>query len=170
MRTLTLQDGTVLLVRPLEPADRELLDAAVMKLSPHSRYLRFAAPKPRLTEADLDRLLDLDHHDREALLAFEPSTGEGIAVARYASFPGQPHVVEMAVTVTDAYQGRGLGNALTALLIERARAEGVVALRAVTLAENARAIAMLHHGGFRPIGRDGAMLEFELCLVAAEAA
>src|SRR3954470_17866655 len=170
MRTLTLQDGTVLLVRPLESEDRELLDTAVTKLSPLSRYLRFAAPKPRLTKADLDRLLDLDHHDREALLAFDPSTGEGIAVARYAPVTGLPHVVEIAVTVTDSHQGRGLGTALTALLIERARAEGIVALRAVTLAENARAIAMLGRAGFRPTGRDGAMLEFELSLVAAAAA
>jgi RimJ/RimL family protein N-acetyltransferase len=170
MRKLTLQDGTVLLVRPLEPEDRERLDAAVAKLSPQSRYLRFAAPKPRLTKADLDHLLDLDHHDREALLAFDPSTGEGIAVARYAPVTGQAHVVEVAVTVTDAYQGRGAGTALTALLTERARAEGVVALRAVTLAENTRAIAMLRRGGFRPVGRDGAMLEFELGLAEARAA
>src|SRR3954468_8858134 len=118
MRTLTLQDGTVLLVRPLESEDRELLDAAVTKLSPLSRYLRFAAPKPRLTKADLDRLLDLDHHDREALLAFDPSTGEGIAVARYAPVPGQPHVAEVAVTVADAWQGRRVGTTLTGWLVE----------------------------------------------------
>src|SRR3954469_14468034 len=170
MRKLTLQDGTVLLVRPLESEDRELLDAAVAKLSPQSRYLRFAAPKPRLTKADLDHLLDLDHHDREALLAIDPSNGEGIAIARYAPVPGAPHVVEVAVTVTDAWQGRGLGNALTRLLIERARAEGVVALRAVTLAENHRAFAMLRRGGFRAVGRDGALIEHELSLVARDEA
>src|SRR3954452_8695428 len=170
MRKLTLQDGTVLLVRPLESEDRELLDAAVAKLSPQTRYLRFAAPKPRLTKADLDRLLDLDHHDREALLAFDAGTGEGIAIARYAPVTGRPHVVEVAVTVADAFQGRGVGTALTALLVERARAEGVIALQAVTLAENVRAQAMLRRGGFRPAGRDGAMLEFELSLVEAAAA
>src|SRR4051812_41430722 len=168
MRTLTLQDGTVLLVRPLESEDRELLDAAVAKLSPHSRYLRFAAPKPRLTKADLDQLLDVDHHDREALLAIDPSNAEGIAVARYAPVPGAPHVVEVAVTVTDAWQGRGLGTLLTALLVERAREEGVVALRAVTLAENIRAFAMLSRGGFHRVARDGAMVEFELSLVARD--
>ena len=170
MRTLTLPDGTVLLVRPLEPEDRELLDAAVMKLSPQSRYLRFAAPKPRLTKADLDRLLDIDHHAREALLAFDPDTGEGIAVARYAPVTGQPHVAEIAITVTDAWQGRRVGSILTAWLVDRARAEGLLALRAMTLAENARAQAMLRRGGFRPVGRDGAMLEFELSLAVDQAA
>jgi len=45
-----------------------------------------------------------------------------------------------------------------------------VALRANTLAENVRAQAMLRRGGFRPIARDGAMIEHELTLVQAEAA
>jgi len=170
VRKLTLPDGTVLLVRPLQPEDRQRLDEAVAKLSPQSRYLRFAAPKPRLTKADLDRLLDLDHHAREALVAVDPATGEGIAVARYAPVTGQPHVAEVAVTVADAWQGRRLGTTLTAWLIERARAEGIVALRANTLAENVRAQAMLRRGGFRPIARDGAMIEHELTLVQAEAA
>ena len=164
MRTLTLTDGTVLLVRPLEPEDRDALEAAVERLSPMTRYLRFAAPKPRLTKADLDRLLDLDHHCREALLAIDPATGEGIAVARYAPIRDMPHTAEVAVTVTDAWQGRGIGSALTRLLIERARAEGIVALQAVTLAENVRAQAMLRRGGFRARGRDGAMLDYELAL------
>jgi RimJ/RimL family protein N-acetyltransferase len=164
MTHLTLPDGAVVAVRPLEPDDRAALEAAVARLSATTRYLRFAAPKPHLTKADLDRLLDLDHHDREALLAIDPATGDGVAVARYVRLPGEPDVAELAITVADAWQRRGLGSALTRLLVQRARAEGLRRLRAVTLAENYGAQRMLHRGGFDPSGRDGLMVAYELAV------
>jgi RimJ/RimL family protein N-acetyltransferase len=161
---LTLADGATLVVRPLTERDRDALEAAVMRLSPTSRLLRFAAPKPRLTKADLDRLLDLDHHDREALVAVDPATGDGVAVARYAAMPREPDVAELAVTVADAWQGRGLGGALTALVIDRARDEGFGHLRAIALGENRRAARMLRAGGFRHLHTGSGLTEFELGL------
>jgi RimJ/RimL family protein N-acetyltransferase len=161
VKELVLPDGARLLVRPLEPTDRAALAEAVSRLSETTRYLRFAAPKPRLTKADLDALLDVDHHDHEALLAIDPLTRDGVAVARYVRLRDEPEAAEVAVTVADAWQGRGLGTVLTALLIERARAGGVVRLRAVTLDENHRARRMLTTGGFHAHHRDGALVAFE---------
>jgi hypothetical protein len=71
---LRLRDGRVVAVRPLEPSDRPLLAAAIRQLSDHSRYLRFAGAKPRMTERELDHLVDIDHHAHEALLAIDPLT------------------------------------------------------------------------------------------------
>src|SRR3954451_2903272 len=132
--TVTLRDGTLVHVRPLERGDRDMLDLAVRRLSDRSRYLRFAAPKPRLTARELDFLVDLDHHDREALLAIDPQTGRGVAVVRYVL--AEPGVVEIAATVADDWQGRGLGGALLAMLSERVRAEGHRVMRASVLAVN----------------------------------
>ena len=53
---LELPDGRLVDVRPLERRDRQLLAAAIRRLSANSRYLRFASPKRRLTERELDRL------------------------------------------------------------------------------------------------------------------
>ena len=159
---LTLRDGTVLEVRPLERSDRALLDRAVARLSDRTRYLRFAAPKPRLTARELDYLVDIDHHDREALLAIDPATGRGIAVVRWAS--AGPGVVEIAATVADEWQGRGLGGALLGLLAERARAEGHRVMRASVLAANAHSVSMLRKGGFSISGRSGELLEYERAL------
>jgi RimJ/RimL family protein N-acetyltransferase len=164
VKELVLRDGMRLLVRPLEPTDRAALAEAISRLSETSRYLRFAAPKPRLTKADLDALLDVDHHDHEALLAIDPLTHDGVAVARYVRLRDEPGAAEVAVTVADAWQGRGLGTALTALLAERARAEGVVRLRAVTLDANYRAKQMLRSRGFAARGREGALVDYELAL------
>ena len=153
-------------VRPLERDDRAGLAAAVERLSPRARYLRFASPKPRLTERDLDRLTDIDHHRREALLAIDPRTREGIAVARYAELPDEPGVVDVAVTVGDAWQRRGLGSAMLARLIARVREEGHRAARADVLAENAGSRAMLRSAGFQGRGSAGGLLQLELRLVA----
>ena len=163
---LKLRDGRVVEVRPLERCDRRLLAAAIERLSDRSRYLRFATPKPRVTERELDHLVDVDHHDHEALLAIDPLTGRGVAVARYVQVPGQPSVVELAVTVADDWQGIGLGSALLAGLTRRALDEGHTAFRAYVLAINRQAITMVRRAGFRARPGAGTLLEYELALVA----
>jgi RimJ/RimL family protein N-acetyltransferase len=161
---LKLRDGRVVAVRPLERCDRQLLEAAIGRLSEESRYLRFGTPKPRMTERELDRLVDIDHHVHEALLAIDPLTGRGVAVVRYIQLPGEPGVVELAAAVADDWQGMGLGSALLAGLMERACDEGHVALRASVLAANSRSIAMLRRAGFSGRGGAGALREYELAL------
>ena len=151
-------------MRPLERTDRAVLGAAVAALSDRTRYLRFAAPKPRLTERELDFLVDLDHHDREALVAIDPETRRGVGVVRYVAVPGERGTVEIAATVADDWQGRGLGGTLLALLAERARAEGHRVMRASVLAENARSIGMLKRGGFAVQAGGGGLLEYETLL------
>lgn len=156
-----LRDGALVVIRPLVGSDRLALAAAIMRLSPHSRYLRFASPMPVLRDAELDRLLDLDHVRREALVAFEPAGGRGIGVARYATFASEPGVADVAVTVDDAWQRRGVGAVLLAAVLERARANGVRTLRASTLAENRAARALLRRAGFSVRGREGLLIEHE---------
>jgi len=152
-------DGVALRVRPMRRSDGEALVAAVAALSPRSRYLRFLAPKPRLTAREVAALTDLDHHAREALVAVEPRHGEWVAVARYAAFHDDPRTADVAVTVADAWQRRGVGGALLALVIERAAEEGVTRLRATTFASNRPAVRMLRGQGFRATGRELDVLE-----------
>jgi len=161
---LKLRDGRAVDVRPLEWSDRPLLEAAIGRLSDESRYLRFGTLKPGMTERELDRLVDVDHHDREALLAIDPLTGRGVAVVRYIQLPGEPGVVELAATVADDWQGAGLGSALLAGLMQRACDEGHSALRASVLAANSRSIAMLRRAGFEGRSGMGTLREYELAL------
>ena len=85
-----LADGSTVALRPLQRTDRAGLDAAVAGLSDRSRYLRFATAKPRLSELELDRLIDIDHRRHEALLGIDPRTRRGIAVARYVELRTAP--------------------------------------------------------------------------------
>src|SRR6266516_3008297 len=77
-------------VRPIEPSDGPALQAGLACLSPRSRWLRFHQPLNRFSAAQLRALVEVDHHDREALLAEieQPdTTWQLIAVARYARVP-----------------------------------------------------------------------------------
>jgi acetyltransferase len=161
---LALRDGRIVHVRPLERGDRGALAAAIAGLSERTRYLRFAATKPYLTEQELDVLTDVDHHRHEALVAVDPRSGRGIAVVRYVQVPDKPGAVEIAATVADEWQGRGLGTALVVQLAQRAREEGHSTLRAAVLAENIRSIRMLRRAGFRARSGSGTLREFELAL------
>jgi GNAT superfamily N-acetyltransferase len=158
---LTLRDGSVVYVRALGCGDRAGLAAAVTALSEESRYLRFASSKPSLSPRELDFLVNVDHHDHEALLAVDPVTHRGIAVARYVQIADEPGVVEIAATVIDEWQGRGLGGALIALLADRAREEGHRVMRASVLAANGRSIAMLRREGFSAVRGGGILREYE---------
>jgi GNAT superfamily N-acetyltransferase len=151
-------------VRPLKRGDREGLAAAVTRLSDQTRYLRFATGKPRLTKRELDFLVDIDHHRHEAIVAIDPSTGRGVGIVRYIEVAGEPDVAEVAATVTDDWQGRGLGTALLAQLAARARDEGYSAFRASVLASNQRVIAMLLAAGFAPFPSGAGLREYELAL------
>jgi GNAT superfamily N-acetyltransferase len=163
-RRVVLPSGDAVLVRPLTPADRATYTAAVDRLSAETRFLRFASPKPRLTEAEIDFFVDVDHHDHEALAALHPVTGEGLAVVRFVRHAGDPARADVAMTVTDRWQGHGLGGAMLGLLADRAREEGVRVLTASTLRENRRAVRLLRRFGFQPVSAAGEMVDLEMAL------
>ena len=75
--------------------------------------------------------------------------------------------VEVAVTVDDAWQRRGLGSLLLARVLARARENGYQVARGSVLAENRPSRALLRMAGFRVRGRDGLLIEFERSLSGA---
>lgn len=156
-----LLDGSAVLVRAVDGADKDLLRAAFDRLGPESRYRRFLSPMPALTDSMLRYLTDLDHHDREALVALDPGSREAVGIARYVR-TSPADVAEVAVTVVDDWQGRGVGTMLLELLAGRAREEGVSRFSALVLATNADVIDLLRRlGSMRVVGQEGAFVELE---------
>ena len=138
--TVVLPDGAEVELRPLEPAERERLVRLFRRLSPESVYHRFLSPIQDPSEAGLDRLLDLDHKDREAVAAAVGD--EVVGVARYFRAPGETSA-DLALLVEDAWQGRGLSRFLIDRLTELARRRGIEQFTATILSENRPAIRMV---------------------------
>ena len=149
-----------MLIRPLQPADRELLVAGFEQLSPESRYRRFFSPVVELTERQLDYLTRVDQHDHVALVAVDEETGEALGVARFVRTG--PGVAEPAVVVADAHQGHGIGSALLERLVARAKEEGVTQFVAPVLADNPGAIAVLRQLGDTAIEHSGREVELTI--------
>jgi len=133
-----LRDGADALLRSIRPEDRDRLAEAFGRLSPTSRYLRFHADVERLSDAQLDFLTRVDHHDHEAIVALDRRRPErpGLGVARYVRDPDDPTVAEAAVTVADEHQGRGVGTVLLGALATRARSAGITTFRSYVLDGN----------------------------------
>lgn len=154
-------------LRPLDARDGAAFATFVDGLSAESRSRRFLGPKPRLTAKELAYLTDVDGLTHGAFAAIDPRTGAIVGEARYAPWPGRPSVADLAVTVADELQRRGIGTALAVATVEAARANGVRTLTASTLWENVPARALLRGLGFRPTGSGDGVVELELDLATA---
>lgn len=156
----TLRDGTRLTLRCVEPEDKQRLRDGIKLFSPETLYRRFFAPISELSDQQLRFLTEVDQVDHVAWGAMDDDHPEipGLGVARWVRIPDDRHVAETALIVLDAYQGRGLGTLLLALLNVTAAAQGVATLRALVLAENQRFIATLvGYGGCLAHDSDGMM-------------
>src|SRR6201996_7910153 len=105
----TLRDGSTVLIRQVRRSDAPLLADGFARLSARSRQMRFLSPKRSLSAAELRFLTEVDHHDHEAIGALSPADGRGVGIARYIREPSDPAAAEIAVTIVDDWQGRGLG-------------------------------------------------------------
>jgi acyl-CoA synthetase (NDP forming)/GNAT superfamily N-acetyltransferase len=148
---VVLSDGSTVHIRQIGPADAGALVAMHSRLSDRTRYLRYFAPYPTIGAQDLERFVNVDHHDREALVA--EHGGELLAVARYERLGPGADEAEVAFVVEDAHQGRGLGSVLMEHLAERARLAGIVRFVAEVLPANARMMRVFTDAGYAVVRR-----------------
>lgn len=126
-------------VRPVRPDDLAAFERMWGRLSEESIYRRFHSPIRRLSLKLRRYLVEVDHGDRDALVAV--AAGEVIAVARYHRCAEEPDTAEVAVLVEDAWQGRGLGVRMLRELASLASRRGIDVLTGEVQADNRQ---MLH--------------------------
>jgi acyl-CoA synthetase (NDP forming)/RimJ/RimL family protein N-acetyltransferase len=140
-----LADGGVAHLRPIRPADADRLVAFYDRVSPESKYLRFFAPYPRLTDRDVLRFTRVDYVDR---VAFIVTLGaDMIAVGRYDRI--EDDHAEVAFLIEDAHQGRGIAQLLLEHLAQAARERGITRFVAEVLPENRRMAKVFADAGYR---------------------
>lgn len=147
---LRLRDGTQAIIWPLLPTDRDGLREHFELLSLESRYHRFMTAVPELTDTMLDHLVDdVDQVDHVALVLFVLPEHEHEApggIARIIRYPTRPTAADVAVTVVDQWQGRGVATALLDALVRR-RPSGVTRIVTEVCTDNAASLAMLRRLG-----------------------
>jgi RimJ/RimL family protein N-acetyltransferase len=168
-RQVVLRDGSAVLIRQVRSTDAPLLADGFARLSAASRQMRFLGVKKELSAAELRYFTDVDHHDHEALGAVDRAGGRGVGIARYVRDADDPQAAEIAVTIVDDWQGRGLGTELLAQLSDRARQEGIRRFTALADAGNAAVAALLGNVGARLVRRGRGTIEYEITLISGTA-
>lgn len=143
---VVVADGGVLHLRSLTPDDAAALLAFVDALSDESRYFRFMSRWRPRTEADLTRFLDLDGRHRVAIVA--ELGDEIVAVGRYM-FVDARDSAEVAFTVADDHQLRGIGTLLLEHLAVIARTNGITRFHAEALGANHKMLRVFSNAGYR---------------------
>ena len=138
--TVMQVDDTELTVRAITITDAERLARLFGRLSPTSVHFRFFSPISRPPRAALLRLADVDHVRRDALVALDGD--EIVAVARYDGRPGSREA-EIAITVEDAWQHRGVGKRLAVRLAGLATDRGYDTFVATMLPDNRAALGLV---------------------------
>jgi acetyltransferase len=152
---IRLRDGRAVAVRPIRPEDAAREQRFLDRLSDKSRYQRFMQYVKQLPPHMLARFTQLDYDRELALVALWED--EFIAVGRYAPNP-DGRTAEFALTVSDAWQGRGLGHALLKRLCAAARAAGYSALYGHILDANRDMLELAAHLGFVERSRDAELV------------
>ncbi|MEA1902948.1 MAG: GNAT family N-acetyltransferase [Actinomycetota bacterium] len=120
--TLELRDGTEVWISPLTTRDRVTVEEGFEELSEESRFTRFGLGLGHLSESELDYLTDVDQRKHVAW-GVSTTESQGIAVGRYITT--EEGSAEIALTVMDAWQGRGVGTLLLRVLTAVGRADGL---------------------------------------------
>jgi acetyltransferase len=156
-----LTAGERVVIRPVLPQDRQLMNAFFHDLSADARCSRFMHPVSELSSELLRQFTQVDYANHVALVAevFVDGCEVVIGEARYAR-AADASSAEFAVSVADSWQGNGLAKLFLGRLERFASEAGVRQITAETFASNKRMLAVAAKAGFKisaSLGAPGVM-------------
>lgn len=150
---VVLRDGGIAHIRPIGPDDAQRLVDFYEQVSDESKYYRFFAPYPRLSDRDVHRFTHHDYDDRVGLAA--TIGDEFIGTVRYDRIDaegrpasGDAYRAEVAFLVQDAHQGRGVASALLEHIGAVARERGILRFIAEVLPANRKMVKVFTDAGY----------------------
>ncbi|HYX28923.1 MAG TPA: GNAT family N-acetyltransferase [Pyrinomonadaceae bacterium] len=142
---VVLRDGSTVRIRSMQPSDDQALFALFQSLSEESRWLRFLSlAKGEALAAEARRESHLDR--TVGLIAVSGSDERVVGHAFYAGLDGGR--AEVAFTIADDFQGRGLGTLLLCQLAEIADSNGIQIFEAEVAAANVAMLNVFRESGF----------------------
>lgn len=148
--TLSLPDGSTLLIRPVRPEDEPAFIEGFARLSTEDVRMRFMHVVKELTHDEAARLTQIDYDREMALVALRQWVGqppEGCGVARIVSDPDRERA-EFALILLREATGIGLSSLLLRRLIHYARDQGIHELYGEILRENEPMLELCRAMGF----------------------
>lgn len=132
---VTLRDGTELFLRPVLPGDNERTINGPVEFSSETLYRRFQSAR-RPSTSLMAYLFEVDYVDHFVWVMTDGEHGPVVADARFVREVADPATAEVAFTVGDDYQGRGIGTFLMEALAVAAGCDGVQRFTARVLMDN----------------------------------
>jgi acetyltransferase len=148
VRSVMLEDGVPLMLRPIRPEDEPLWLDLLARCSRESIYSRFQHHFQASHHTAIRYCFN--DYDREIAIVAEQGPAEArrlLGVGRLVTEPDL-RTVEYAVLVADEAQNRGIGGLLTDYCLEIARAWGRRRVVAHTTSDNVRMVAVFERRGF----------------------
>lgn len=147
----TLKDGTAVEIRSIRASDAPAVAAGFVHFGPDSRHHRFFSAKTTLTDEELERVTHPEWEHAFRLVAevrAGASAGRLIGGASCVVNPkADPQRGEIAFSIVDEFQGKGLGALLLRHLAAEARTRGITRFVATVLADNKAMLAVFEHSG-----------------------
>lgn len=145
---VVLRDGSTVSVRAMQPDDEPLLFDLFTSLSEDSRWMRFfGVSKDSALAAEAHREAQVDFCRTVGLVALAGSKNQIVGHAFYAA--NGENRAEVAFTIANDYQGRGLASILLGQLAEIAVSNGIQVFEAEVVAANHAMLGVFRESGFR---------------------
>ncbi len=136
--TFPSQDNERLYFKSFHAYERNELQSGFQKLSQRSVYHRFMGYIKELSNEQLDALTNLDNINRVAWVSYSVKKGVpyGIGIGRFSRSASTPNEAEIALTVIDEFQNKGVGTILFSILYYLGGQMGISTFTGIILASN----------------------------------
>jgi GNAT superfamily N-acetyltransferase len=149
LNVLRLPGGQAVMVRAISPQDADCLQAYIRNLSAPARRNRFLGALSELAPRELNRLTHMNGPQKLALVVFARTGGETAMIGEAVQvIAPESRRCEIALSVADAWQRKGLGTILLSHMKCRARMTGVRHVIGEILRTNEAMRGLAHKAGF----------------------
>jgi acyl-CoA hydrolase/GNAT superfamily N-acetyltransferase len=145
---IPLKDKSTVFIRPIRPEDEPMMKEMFYSFSERTRYLRFHGPMKSFPHARLQVFCNVDYDQEMTLIGVvgQPGEEDVVSLGCYIHDQGT-NTAEVAFSVRDDWQNKGLGSILFRKLVEIGRERGVDIFHAEVLTENLPMLNVFHHSG-----------------------
>jgi acetyl coenzyme A synthetase (ADP forming)-like protein len=164
-----LRDGTTAQIRLAGPEDKDALLDFYKRLSPESIRLRFGSLSPNVADQIAEWCDSTDPRSGATLLVTRTLNGTPQVIATGCYLPRDKRSAEVALAVSDAVHGQGLGTLLLERLALLAVRHGFTHFWALVQADNRGMLDVFRSSGFAVIEEaDRGEVEVDLSIIPSE--